>query len=569
MKWLSLIVLIFVISISFSVQVHIKVPAVITYRNNTSIGTLADLYVEMSSGEGRVFVDTMPLSEVDTQASARISKEVSCELLDLNCERYDFFFIIRSDHPIVGGPSAGAAMTVATLSSMLNKPLNPNYIITGTINPDGSIGPVTGIEAKATVAKGKFSTILVPEGLKTDVEGIKVQEVKTIEEAFKIFTNYDLQKDNISISEIQEFFDELMINVSRNLLQEAKTKISVANQTLQKTENRILEEDFQMQLKLYNTSEKLFEQKEYYSSSSYSVRTIVGSQTIINKIENKSEDKLNYLEDKLNYTKSEIYKTRVLDNVNDIEALAISIERFKESQELYDKAVESHSSGDLESTAHYAAYVEARLLSIEQWLTLLNEFKGDERIVFNEDSIRELAIVRIGSARNSITYAKTMFPSFFLESASEYLESSVTAYNNGEYIHSLFEALKARALANLLIELRDIPEESLPSRIQSKDELTTFFIKRSKEKGVIPILALSYLQYARSLYSENDTSSSLIYYAYSKEFAGVTIDMSKEMKKEIELPTELREVDKQTLNIVIFFIAGMIIGLLIALKLRK
>ncbi|MEZ5171561.1 MAG: S16 family serine protease [Acidimicrobiia bacterium] len=52
----------------------------------------------------------------------------------------------------IDGPSAGGALTVATLSAFRGDELDPNVVMTGTINPDGTIGPVGGIPQKISGA---------------------------------------------------------------------------------------------------------------------------------------------------------------------------------------------------------------------------------------------------------------------------------------------------------------------------------------------------------------------------------------------------------------------------------
>ncbi|RLI99312.1 MAG: ATP-dependent protease, partial [Candidatus Aenigmatarchaeota archaeon] len=127
-------------------------------------GALASVTVDIKEeGNGHVYVDTWPLTKVDTQASAIIAKKVACDTLFLDCSTYDFYYTIRSEAQIVGGPSGGAAMTVATLASLLDTKINNNIMITGTINLDGSIGAVAGIIEKAEAVSEMGNTFLIPK----------------------------------------------------------------------------------------------------------------------------------------------------------------------------------------------------------------------------------------------------------------------------------------------------------------------------------------------------------------------------------------------------------------------
>ncbi len=80
---------------------HMKLLAVVDPVNEK--GAIADLYLTIKEGEGRVFLDTSPLTKIDTQMSTRIAKEIACDFLEFDCEQKDFFYTIRSISPIIGG----------------------------------------------------------------------------------------------------------------------------------------------------------------------------------------------------------------------------------------------------------------------------------------------------------------------------------------------------------------------------------------------------------------------------------------------------------------------------------
>ena len=65
----------------------------------------------------------------------------------------------------IDGPSAGALKTVAVLSLMQGHTIDEDVTMTGTINPDGTLGPVGGIPEKVLGAAAEgFTKVLIPAG---------------------------------------------------------------------------------------------------------------------------------------------------------------------------------------------------------------------------------------------------------------------------------------------------------------------------------------------------------------------------------------------------------------------
>ena len=73
-----------------------------------------------------------------------------------------------SDHrvaPDVGGPSAGLAFTLGTMDVMTKGSLTGGHKVatTGTIDPDGNVGPIGGVHQKMLAVKASGAEeFLVP-----------------------------------------------------------------------------------------------------------------------------------------------------------------------------------------------------------------------------------------------------------------------------------------------------------------------------------------------------------------------------------------------------------------------
>jgi len=112
---------------------------------NGEVGGLADLYLDVRPGSGAIFIDSYPLTRIDTQISTRYANEIACDLIQEDCTKYDFFYTIRASSSVVGGPSAGAPIAALTASVLGGLALAKDTIMTGTITSGGVIGPVAGV----------------------------------------------------------------------------------------------------------------------------------------------------------------------------------------------------------------------------------------------------------------------------------------------------------------------------------------------------------------------------------------------------------------------------------------
>lgn len=117
-------------------------------------GLTTVLTVQAIPGEGRVLanIDRL-LFWTDTQNSIRTSSKVASNITGIDLSNYDIIYTIKTNATAVEGPSAGAALTIATIAALEHKRIDPKVLITGAVNHDGTIGPVGQILPKAEAAK--------------------------------------------------------------------------------------------------------------------------------------------------------------------------------------------------------------------------------------------------------------------------------------------------------------------------------------------------------------------------------------------------------------------------------
>ncbi|MBU1536050.1 hypothetical protein KKF84_12070, partial [Myxococcota bacterium] len=121
-------------------------------------------------------------------------------------EMIDFAFLGGS-RGFVDGPSAGALFTAGFMAAIMGVPVKSEATMTGTVNPDGTVGLVGGLEYKFLAAikkgkkilgypvgnkiqKGKGGRLVNLESL-AEENGAKAYPVKDIYEAYKLLTGQD------------------------------------------------------------------------------------------------------------------------------------------------------------------------------------------------------------------------------------------------------------------------------------------------------------------------------------------------------------------------------------------
>jgi uncharacterized protein len=129
-------------------------------------GVISEAVVELRQGHGRILFNTNPFVEPDTQQSIEIAASVAEKLTGKSLEKIDVIYSIKNVNArLVGGPSAGAAFTIATIAAIKGKHLSKDVAITGTILPDGRIGQVGGLIEKMTaLGENGVKIFLVPKG---------------------------------------------------------------------------------------------------------------------------------------------------------------------------------------------------------------------------------------------------------------------------------------------------------------------------------------------------------------------------------------------------------------------
>jgi len=164
-------------------------------------GHIGKLTLKLIPGNSNVLIATNPFLEPDLQYSANIAITLAKVRTEQYSPHKDFVLQYEILGNVVGGGSAGAATAIAAIAALTDKKIKENIAITGTINPDGSIGPVGGILEKAkAVADAGYTTFLIPTGQTKLQYYEKVVEKKPFQGGTVYNTKYvpkvvDMQKE--------------------------------------------------------------------------------------------------------------------------------------------------------------------------------------------------------------------------------------------------------------------------------------------------------------------------------------------------------------------------------------
>lgn len=556
-------------------NVTVFAPAV-AQTENGYIGVTSTVTVTIqSNGSGRVFVDTLPLTQIDMQGSARLAVKVASSLVlnDKNCiinpNSYDYFFVIRTNSPVIGGPSAGAIMTTAVIALLQNWTMDSTTMMTGMINPDGSIGPVGGIIQKVDAAYSVGAErFLIPKGQNIYTEtvtetnsdqgwtqiitrqvlrnvtqyaienyGIEVKEVEDINEALYYFTgwNFSTAESNDSIGTEEYIYS--MKPLASNLLNNSKSAFQNASYYFNNTDisnrypfyyrNQIT--DFLTSAEdALTESKNWYEQQIYYTSTSKSFQSLISSNFVIYACQYfSSEDQDNYISNLIDKTydikenKTKIAKQTDIIGTISLQCVGAAQKRASEADSYLSDAYTNYKNGDFLSTLYYISYAIQRINSIEWWINISFFFNDTGNI--DDEELDALAGEYIDDAQQALIYSIVILEemgksSSYLSEAEDLLDAAKNDRKKGFPAASLFEALEALSKANLALELIDGLTEDKLKRYQ---ESAGSSISESRLRGIEPVLAVSYFEYAQSLLNESSTDAAVFYYKYSGLIPGV------------------------------------------------
>ncbi|MBT3721608.1 hypothetical protein HOG47_08220, partial [archaeon] len=516
-------------------------------------GSVANMFLEIEEGTGRIFIDSYPLSKLDTQISTRFAKEVACNYLEKDCSRYDFFYTIRSDSSLIGGPSAGAATTVLTMSVLENIPLDDKATMTGTINTGGIIGPVGSIVEKTrAAAKSGIKKVLIPKF--TDINstnltrleeelGIEIIEVSHISEAAEEFTGKKFSNNNeVNLS---NSYVEVMKSISDDMCSRAKELYEAYEKN-----NRTSQ--------LIELGDKAINLSQHYSAASYCYGALLRIRQEKLKQENLDKKKLqDLIENTLKRAQEFENSTnnKELKTLTDLETFMAVSERIAESKERLIDSLYELSQNNTVSSINHLAYATERLNSARSWSVFFGtqgrEFKLDK------EALDESCLKKVSEVEERVKYLDLYFPEGTKEARGS-IQKAYGLYNKENPELCLYTASIAKAKIDLILNSISIDPDFTEEVIEDRLRIVKSLIAKQTERGIFPIVAYSYYEYADSL-KETDQYSALLYLEYALELGNLDIYFEK---KQIKLP----KIKQEYLPV---FASGMLVGILLTMVLKR
>jgi uncharacterized protein len=506
-------------------------------------------------------VDTNPYTQVDLQGSARLAAMVASDVLGVDEKTYDFYYIIDISSPIIGGPSAGGALTVATIAAINKWTLKPNVVMTGMINPDESIGPVGGIPYKLKAAAAKnYTLFLVPEGQTTVTEkkytaysegkhiitgdseetvdvvelgkklNVTVKEVSTIQDAVLAFTDREITMPTYKGTILTTQYMDLLKPLAENLKSESGSMYNETISSASKTQLTDTAKD------ILDRADKMYEDKKYYAAVSLyfnSMFTMRFSQW--KEGYEKSSNKEQYLTELENRVEKQIQASEsdlenfTLYGITDVEAVGAAESRITVAKM---RLAEAKKINDTDEKISGMAFANERARTAQWWL-ILSTPSGK---IVPEKTLKDRAGWYLSQAQSINTYMMTLISESgshpeITGAAADDISNAQKEMERGYYPGSIFDSLQATTKASTAIGLMGQIEPQ--KKVDQSYEAAKAAINEARLAGIEPTLAVSAFEYGETMTNPYDKISQ---YSYAKMIAKTSIVLNSHSIPSNETP---------------------------------
>ena len=514
------------------------------------VGHVAQVSIQEEPGSGLLFMDTQPFTQVDMQGSARIAVRVAGSVTGIDVATRDVFIVVRSNSAIIGGPSAGALLTVGVIAALKDWTVDPRVYMTGTINLDGSIGPVGGVPEKAKAAADAGARLfLYPVGEEVSASrnvrgarlvnmsehcqtlGIACQSVVDVEEAVTAFTGMRFERATVPTSQDATRYEEVMRPLAQEQVDEAQAALALAqarraNATaIPSAWARVVDERLRLATSEREAADAQWKEARWYAASSKAFASLIASREALLLLDlSLAEDRARLLADRVGTLDEEArlaqgrVKERPVRGAEEWQALGAAQERALETMGRVDLARASLARGDTLDAVEHLAYGMERAKTVEWWLTIGAHLAQGGEIPPRLMEERAVEAILEAEAFQAYVEATLGEGSQTLRGAQGSLASARGERGAGHFASALFGAIEAQVRAGLALEAAAFGQGLPAPRLERAREGATRAIHEARVAGVEPVLAASQAEIAMDLASPVDQ---VAYYEHSRIVAGI------------------------------------------------
>ena len=552
---------------------HMKLLAV-QENGEIYIGSDADLYLELKEGSGRVFLETFPLTKMDTQISTRFAKDIACNHFKLDCNNYDFIYTIKSKSNIIGGPSAGAAISALTTIALMDLEYDKDVTITGTINSGGIVGMVGGVKEKleaasqvnlkkVLIAKGNSKQKPLAINNETSEEqldllnyakenlSLEVIEVVDVDEVLFHLTGVNFNDKEFEVyeddqyKEIMQSLQNILCDRTKSLIQEVKEEGVQLNQTevnkrIEKSINATQKGDY------YSAASFCFGNNIYIKSNYY--EEMIVSKGKLTTLFKTLEKKTLLLESKI---EEEEIKT-----ISDLQTFMVVKERLndvKQQIKIFNEEKEQALLTDLYSLLGYA---EERYFSALSWTQFFS--MDGKKLIVDQQRLEQSCLQKVSEAEERHQYVSLFLGDFHIVGIKEKIEIAKQSQLNQEFELCLIMAAQAKAESNAILSSMGLSDETIVEFLDSKIKAVERIISENSAEETFPILGYSYYQYANNL-KEEQPYTGLIYLEYALEMS----DLGIYFPEEKEFNAQSFKIKRDWMLILVGFLVGVLVTIII------
>jgi len=516
-------------SVEISDPVVLRAAAVGQTADGRFVGSTAEITVSVAhGGDGHIFLDTFPLTEIDMQGSARLASRVAAQVTGQNLDANDFFFVIRTPSQQIGGPSAGATMTLGAIAALMGWQVRDDVLMTGTISPDGAVGPVGGVAEKAQAAAGaRQALFLYPAGIDVvpygdgtvDLRtwcpsqlGIECRGVADIYEAVTAMTDHEIVRPPVGATVRGEAFVQRLGDLSTILLSRADALDEEAARAIidmpSGTARNTLEQRLVAAEEILRQAHAAADAGSHYTGASQSFQASIDFH-YVRDFSNvlTSSDANATLRALRTRAQGDVASARgaveAVDSLTttNLEAVGAAQTRVLEAETRLVAAAEALAAGRTSDAVYEFAYASERAATATWWLSLGDGFAAGQAIT--ADGLDGAARDAITTSREQIAYVAAVLrevdTTFALQLARDTLASAETALERDYVAAALLDALEAGVRASVTLEAFTYNGAVPEARFESARIEAARAIQGARDRGVESLLAQSAYEFGLSL----------------------------------------------------------------------